>query len=102
MTVWLRSFEKNLPPGQFWYQQDGKKFGSSPEIRLVADRVRAFRKANQLPRSTVNEALEDIVLFTCQRLNGNPVWCYETDDPIGVLVAQAASSPCSTCGAKIE
>lgn len=99
--VWLRSFERNLPPGQFWYQQGSKKFGSSPEIRSVAERVRNFRKANNLPRASINEALEDIVTFTCNRIGQNPTWCYDTNDPLGVLVSQAASSPCASCGAQI-
>lgn len=94
------------PPGEFYFvQTEGvyKKFTPTPEILSLAQHVGLFREANQLPRSTLPEALEDIDSFTCARLNNDPRWCYETDVPFSQLTpaALATPQPCATCGAKV-
>lgn len=98
--TWLASYQK-VPPGQFYVYHGDKLFGPSPEIRSVAKRLRAFRKANSLPRDTETDALEDIIRFTCERLRGAAPWCYETDQAVSTLIALAQASPCSTCGATL-
>lgn len=97
-----------VPPGEYIYRQtEGieRLFRGTPDINIQANSVATFRKANGLPRATFDEAMEDIVQYTCQRIGGHKNWCYE------VRAAFADASPilrvrkkggCSSCGAKVR
>lgn len=92
------------PPGEFYYIQGGtvtKKFPPTPEIRSLASKVANFRRANNLPGATQDQALADIDAFTCARLNNNPRWCIDTDRPIPNEIVRSTGG-CSTCGAKLR
>lgn len=94
-----------MPPGQFPYQQEGAKphyFKGDCDIISQAMKVSDYRKANDLPRSKYEEALEDIDLYTCQRLGGHTRWCHDDDRPFATAQPVAANKTkakgCSTCG----
>lgn len=100
---YIRRYDQ-CPPGEFWYQQtDGlsKIFRSNPDIYGLAKRVCDFRRGNNLSRDTIQEALEDIDAFTCQRLHNSISWCYESNRSFGELHPAPASSGCGTCGARV-
>jgi hypothetical protein len=92
----------NCPPGEFRYDQEFngrfKKFGPTPLMGELAARVANFRAGNKLPRATQMEALEDIDLFTCQRLGNSPRWTYNTDRSFAELVPKTSLGGCATCG----
>lgn len=94
------------PPGEFIYKQtapSGKevKFVNSDAYEL-SKKVADWRKANALPRATADEALEDMVAFTCQRLGNHPGWCYNTDKSIAQSVPKRRTGGgCSSCGAHV-
>lgn len=94
------SLEINLPPKEWFYiQTEGirKVFPSTPEIRSQARRVSEFRKANKLPRPGIEEALEDIALFTCKRLGCNPRWCSDGSNGPRIASPVGAKGGCTTC-----
>jgi len=98
----LRSFEITPPGGYVYIQQKGitRKFASVPLIEDQAQAVYQFRKANGLPRASLDESLADIENFTCYRLGGMIEWCYDTDGsnagaPNPVLQGK---KPCKGCG----
>jgi hypothetical protein len=92
------------PPGEFIYtQSEGitRKFGPSPDIYGLSNTIAEFRRANKLSRGTADEALEDIVAYTCTRLGNHPRWCYNTDKTLAQLVPKRQTGGgCSTCGHK--
>jgi hypothetical protein len=66
-----------LPPGGWIYTQSetGWKLRSMDPFRDAAKQVASHRVANNLPRSTVDEAAVDLDAATCQRLGNDPQWC---------------------------
>lgn len=100
--LWLKSL-MDCPQGEFSYVQTegiNKRFEQTPLIKELAARVSDFRKGNGLSRPSYGECLEDIVVFTVSRLNGNPQWCVETNlSPAELLPASGAN--CSGCGANV-
>lgn len=101
--LWLRNL-KNCPPGEFWYRQSeagAKTFGPSPLIGQVAGLVSEFRKGNGLPRSDQQACLEDVILFTIQRLGPDTEWTMETEQPASALLPQPGGS-CAGCGAVVS
>lgn len=100
--LWLRN-TNNVPPGEFYYRQNEAgqhTFGPSPLIGSVTSDLSAFRKANNLPRSSAAECLEDIIRFTVSRLDPRSEWVMETDVTVGELIRSPATG-CSSCGAKL-
>lgn len=95
-----------VPPGGYYFDQqferDGKRFNmhfkSHPEAGTQAARIAGFRKANNLPRATPVDALEDLGSFTCARLPEGNKWCADTDVPWATIVASQYGPNCSTCG----
>lgn len=90
----------NAPPGSFSYEQTQgiyRKFDATPLIDQLAYLVADFRKGNQLPGATFEEALADVDFYNCQRLGFMERWCYNTDKSF----AQTSIPPkrgCGTCG----
>lgn len=102
--MWLKSLT-DCPPQEFFYEQtEGiyRRFPQTPLIKELASSVSDFRKGNKLPRPSFGEALEDIVVYTVKRLNGNPQWCFETDLNAGALLPQQGGGGCSGCGASVS
>lgn len=102
--LWLKSLT-DCPQGEFSYEQtEGiyRRFPQTPLIKELASSVADFRKGNNLPRASFGEALEDIVVYTVQRLKGNPQWCYETDLNAAALLPQPSSGGCAGCGASVS
>lgn len=95
---------KKVPPAGYYYiQTEGirKAFGATPEIRTLAKRIAAFRRSNNLPRATEPAALEDVDVFTANRL-GRCKWTFDPDNSVSFAqlhpeVKQAAGG-CPTCG----
>ena len=101
----LRTYDSTPPGGYVYIQQKGisRKFPSVPVIEDQAQAVYQFRKANGLPRASIDEALADIENFTCYRLGGMTEWCYPEDannpgPPSGVVQGK---KPCRGCGSAI-
>lgn len=101
--MWKLLSHDKCPPGEFRYAQEHagrvKRFGPGPLIHELAKGVAAFRAANGLPRSSPQEALEDIDSFTCQRLGNMPRFCYDSENPVvNAFVSPSGPQPCPTCG----
>lgn len=101
--AWTLLSLTKCPPGEFIYEQtEGikRKFKFS-DIYTLSNTVADFRKANSLPRATSDEALVDIVAYTCQRLGNNPRFCFNTDKTIQASIPKRlsrAGGGCGTCG----
>lgn len=103
--MWVLKNHNDCPPGEFRYEQtlNGilKKFGPSPIIRQVAQTVVDFRKGNQLPGATFEEALQDVDTWNCQRIGNNERWCRSTEQTYAEA-QPAVRKPGGCCGASIE
>lgn len=100
----LKSFT-TCPPGEFSYEQtDGiqHKFPPNPDILDQAKKVAEFRRANGLRRSSTTECMEDIIIYTCQRLGNNPRYCHDTEATVAASAARAVprTGGCGSCGHK--
>lgn len=98
-----------FPPSEFEYSQpgpDGKIAswpGSGLSLQDQARVVLAFRKKNQMPRATLGETMDDINVYTCQRLGNNPRFCAETGAGGAVILqVQGGKSGEGCCGAPIS
>lgn len=106
MPCKLRSYDIS-PPGGFPYvQEQGIRhvFPSIPMIEDQARNVAAFRRANNLDRSSVADSLADVDAFQCKRLGCMTNYCVDTENP---SMAIAASAPvlqgrCKGCGAPVS
>jgi len=101
MAVWAINDRRGFPPGGWNYEQTEGVSGSFSEngpgpLGLA---ISAFRRANNLPRSSPIEALEDAMCQICQRLNYDREWCVQTDSPAEVTQALKVfgAPPCATC-----
>lgn len=97
------------PPGEFEYSQlgpDGKVVSwpaSGLSIQGQAQVVLSFRQKNQMPRATLGETIDDINVYTCQRLNNNPRFCSETGMNGAVVIqVQTGKKGGGCCGAPIN
>jgi hypothetical protein len=93
-----------FPPGEFVYEQvvDGRVVkwpGEGKTLEEQARRVAAFRHKNNLPRSSVHETLDDISIFTCQRLGGMKQYC--GDGSVQVVYHGRSGGGCKGCGARV-
>jgi hypothetical protein len=100
----------SVPPGEYIYlQEEGirKRFEGTPLVDLQATAVSNFRRANGLPRATFDDALEDVVQYTCKRLGGHKRWCYETGKAVSfaegsTMLRARKTGGCGGCGAKVR
>lgn len=100
---WLKSLT-NCPQGEFSYvQTEGieHRFERTPLIGELASRIVDFRKGNSLPRASRAEAMEDVIVFTVNRLPSNSEWVVETEMSVGELLPQSSGGGCAGCGANI-
>lgn len=100
---WLISTSQ-CPPGEFSYVQTegiGRRFDRTPLIGELAATVADFRKGNKLPRAGKAEALEDIIRYTCDRLNNDPAFVFDTEHTVGELLPAASGAGCNGCGAEL-
>lgn len=91
-----------FPPGEFVYDQPypgGVQHfpGNGLSINQQAAVVLDFRKGNKLPGASLNQVVQDISVFTCQRLGGMSQYCYDTDAPPPIIIGNTGAS-CSSCG----
>jgi hypothetical protein len=73
-------------------------------IEDTARRVASYRAANNRPRATVREALEDVDAQTCRRLKRDPQWCLFGEQASGQISLGDSSpivTPCHGCGIKV-
>ena len=100
----LKTYEVTPPGGYPYREDDGRKFAASPMIEDTAKSVASYRAANNRPRASVREALEDVDRYTCQRLGNMPQWCLCNEHAEG-QIALGSSSPivsgCKGCGARV-
>lgn len=100
--IWLISTSK-CPPNEFYYvQTEGirRAFDRTPLIGELAAKVADFRNANKLPGASTSQAYQDVVRFTCDRLNNDPAYCMELDANPADLVPNS-SAGCGSCGAVV-
>lgn len=110
-TYRLRSYDA-VPPGGYSYEQTTgiyRAFSSQPLIEAVAQAVSAFRKGNGLPRSSVQEALQDVDAYTCARLGGMSAWCVDTNPKSKIValnpsvsVVAGGARGCRGCGVPVH
>lgn len=100
----LKSLLK-CPPGSFYFEETVNgvthKFASTPLPEQLAYEIKERRKGNNLPRATFEEALADIIVFTCTRLNNDSSFCYETDKTVAQLHGATVKSGCRGCGVRL-
>lgn len=101
----LKSYKSPLPGNYSYIQTDGIRceFKAQPFIEEIAKSVSLFRRANKLPRATMNESLEDVDIYNCAIRGNSPEYCFEADS----FLAARAGHPwfrqdCPTCGTKIQ
>lgn len=92
-------------PGGYVYVEPA--FGNQPEqlfkaesydLKQQAKIVLQFRLANKRPRATLEETMEDIDIYTCQRLGGHKRWCRDSNKTYVEHHPQVVPRGCGTCG----
>lgn len=91
-----------LPPGGYSYRQPetGMEFDGNTLFRAQARQIATHRKANGLPRSTVDEASEDLMAYTCARVPGV---CTDLSGPLSQAVPGSGTRrvrKCGSCGGR--
>ena len=73
----LKSYQQPIPGNYFYVQSTGieHKFKANPIVEEVAKAVSALRIANQLPRASLAESLEDVDTFNCAVRKNDERWC---------------------------
>jgi len=98
---WIISLDKS-PPGEWFIREAGKTFGPSPLPKEVAGRLADFRAGNSLPRSDPTSCLQDIIVFTVNRLGNNTEYLTNIDGtPESLTPSLAAGGGCPGCGANV-
>ena len=105
MVCKLYSLSGAFVPGGYPYEQsvNGKIYKWQDiglDIVSQARKIAGFRKANGIERSSVDECVDDVSAFTCQRLGCDPRFCSDGSTPTQTF-QQAKSGGCASCGAKI-
>lgn len=93
------------PPGEYPYEQTvglRKKFPKTVDIYGQAQAVADFRKGNNLPRGTFEEALQDIDEYTCVRLGNMPRWCRDSQKPYAETTPKLQKKLGGCCGARVQ
>jgi hypothetical protein len=96
-----------FPPGGFPFSETVKgQTYDYPDIGLDVGQqsiaILKVRKANGLPRASIDEVQDDLISFTCMRLGCDPTYCYDGFPKGGNPVPFTQSSgSCGTCGAKV-
>lgn len=97
---WLRTL-RTTPPGSFYFNQDGKTFGPGPSPQDVAAAISDYRKGNKIPNSGVQQCFEELIAFTCARLNNDPDFVYQVDAVPLSINQPASGGGCVGCGAQV-
>lgn len=98
----LRLARMNVfPPGGFAYVQPetGMRFDGNTMFQAQARQIATHRRANNLPRASVEEAEEDLMATVCGRYPGV---CIDTVNRAASALA-ARSAPrrkCGSCGGR--
>jgi hypothetical protein len=102
----LKNYNTN-PPGNFSYEQKSgihHIFRAQPVIEQLVKDVSSFRIANNLPRGSLAETLEDVDRQNCDRLGNNPAWCWNSEDTFDKTHSSHpfVKTFCATCGTVVE
>ena len=91
---------KTVPKDGFTYIEPstGRQFGGMFSFSSVVALVVAYRKGNNLPRSSSLEANEDVDAYMCRR---NPDLCYDPAGAVASYLSKSGGGGCSTCGIRI-
>jgi len=93
------------PPGEFIFPKpagSAERFWKSPLANSVAASMADYRRGNNLPRPSVQECLEDVIAYTCQRLGNMREYCINTDQgPAQSAALNIPKAGCGGCGAKL-
>jgi hypothetical protein len=104
MSWILKSYSNPLPNNYVYTQTEGihHRFGSNPIIEEVVKAVSNFRIANNLPRASLSECLEDVDLYNCAVRNNDERWCWNCPETFERIhkdhrfVAQGCPGGCGT------
>lgn len=65
----LKKYDFNVPGGyQYVQPETGMQFNGNTPFRAQVGLITAHRKANNLPRATLDEVWMDLETFTCNRV----------------------------------
>jgi hypothetical protein len=104
--MWLlKSYENPLPNNYVFTQTTGivHQFSASPIIDEVVKAVSNFRIANNLPRASLAETLEDVDRFNCAVRNNDERWCWNCPGTFESVRKnhRFITASCLTCGTPI-
>jgi hypothetical protein len=88
---------KTVPGIGFTYIEPstGRQFGGMFSFSYVVGLVVAYRKGNNLPRSSPQEVSEDVDSYMCRR---DPSLCYDPAGAVATYLSKSGGGGCSTCG----
>ncbi len=102
--MWVLKRTDQVPPGSFPYEQTQgirRKFEATSDIDAQAHLIADFRKANGLERATVEEAAQDVDVYTCQRLGNMSEFCRDTEGKPYTPPVTVRKGGCGSCGAHL-
>ena len=75
----LKSYNNPLPNNYVYEQTEGIRhhFAASPIIEELVKAVSDFRIANNLPRASLAECLEDVDRYQCATRNNDGRYCWD-------------------------
>jgi hypothetical protein len=100
--MWILKSLNRPIPGNYYYVQTEPYFKTpaNPLVEEPAKSLSSFRIANKLPRASLAESLEDVIFFTCARLQNNESYCFDCDHSFETHYAahHFIKKNCASCG----
>ena len=78
--MWLLKSYSNPLPNNYVYEQNGHSFKANPIIEEVVKDVSNFRIANNLPRASLSECLEDVDCYNCAIRKNDGRFCWDSPE----------------------
>ena len=102
----LKSYSNPLPNNYVYEQTEGvrHRFGANPIIEEVVKAVSSFRIANNLPRSSLCECLEDVDRFNCAVRQNDERFCWNCSEPFDRVHQNHhfIKQNCAGCGTPVK
>lgn len=87
---------KTLPNGGFPFKEHGRTFNPMVSFAFQVSEILTFRKDNDLPRATPQEAAEDLNNFMC---NQHPELCFDSTVRVSAP-SYRNTTGCPSCGGR--
>jgi hypothetical protein len=101
----LKSYQNPLPNNYSYEQTKGirHRFPASPIIEELVKAVSDFRIANNLPRASLAECLEDVDRYQCATRNNDGRYCWDCPEPFEKIrqLHRFVSQGCASCGTPV-